>query len=420
MPHRYAPFVSDVPPDDVGRRYRGRPRTPAGDETRAGGDGGESPEASERILPRWLIPAIALFWTGYVLTFAVRHVFGRLWGLIVVLFVALFLALAIEPGVNRLAARGWRRGTATALILFSTVLAFLVLVVGVGTIIGTQIADLLQDSDKYITDTVEFLNDNFNTDIDPREVIDEFNDPNGAVQKFIQSQGDEAFRLSLTVIGVLFQGLSAVLFTFYLVADGPKLRRSLCSRLAPDKQQQVLRAWELAITKTGGYLYSRALLALISAFFHWVAFQSIGTQAPIALAVWVGLVSQFLPVVGTYLAGVLPVLLTFIDSPFKALLVLIFIIVYQQIENYLFAPRITARTMEMHPAIAFGAALGGAALLGVVGAILALPAAAMGQALISEWGNRYDVVESHLTAVDRPPRRGRSSKRRSQDDEAET
>ena len=58
--------------------------------------------------------------------------------------------------------------------------------------------------------------------------------------------------------------------------------------------------------------------------------------------------------------------------------------------------------MELHPAVAFGAALGGAALLGFVGALLALPAAAMVQALAGEWGNRYDVMDSHLTAVPQP------------------
>ena len=100
-----------------------------------------------------------------------------------------------------------------------------------------------------------------------------------------------------------------VLFTYYLVADGPRLRRTVCSRLPPARQERVLHAWELAITKTGGYLYSRALLALLSAFFHWIVFQAIGTPAPVALALWVGLVSQFLPVVGTYLAGILPALL---------------------------------------------------------------------------------------------------------------
>ena len=200
-----------------------------------------------------------------------------------------------------------------------------------------------------------------------------------------------------------------LLFTFYLVADGPRLRRAICSRLRPARQVQVLAAWELAITKTGGYLYSRALLAMLSALFHWIVFQAAGIPAPIPLALWVGLVSQFLPVVGTYIAGILPVLITFLDSPLKALIVLGFIVIYQQVENYFFAPKITARTMELHPAVAFGAALGGAALLGPAGAILALPGAAMVQALASEWGHRHDVVDSDLTRIEppRPPRRRR-------------
>jgi predicted PurR-regulated permease PerM len=357
-------------------------------------------------LPRWLIPGVVIFWTGFLLTFTVRHVFHRLSSLLVLLLVALFLALAIEPGVNRLAIRGWRRGRATLAILLGVIVAFLIFVVAVGTLVGTQVADLLSQSDAYITDTVDFINDTFNTSIDAEDVISEFNDPNGRVQEFISSQSDEAVRLSLTVVGVIFQALSVLLFTYYLVADGPRLRRAVCSRLTPAKQERVLHAWELAITKTGGYLYSRALLAALSAFFHWIVFQSIGTPAPVALALWVGIISQFLPVVGTYLAGILPALLTFLDSPLKAAIVIAFIVVYQQVENYFFAPRITARTMELHPAVAFGAALAGASLLGAVGAVLALPAAAMMQALAGEWGNRYDVVDSHLTAI-KPRRRAR-------------
>jgi predicted PurR-regulated permease PerM len=104
---------------------------------------------------------------------------------------------------------------------------------------------------------------------------------------------------------------------------------------------------------------------------------------------------------------VLPVVITFLDSPIKALIVLIAIVVYQQIENYVFAPRITARTMQLHPALAFGSALGGAALLGAVGAVLALPAAAMAQALVSELGTRHVVVDSHLTTVVETRRRRR-------------
>ena len=245
---------------------------------------------------------------------------------------------------------------------------FLVFVVAIGTLVGTQIADLLQDSETYITDTVDTINDTFGTNLNAQEVIDDFNDPDGAVQQFIRDQQDNAVSLSVAALGGLLQLLSVMLFTFYLVADGPKMRRAICSRFTPARQERILATWELAGNKTGGYLYSRALLALLSAVFHWIVFQAVGTPAPVALALWVGIISQFLPVVGTYLAGVLPVLLTFLDSPVEAAIVLIAIVVYQQIENYLFSPRITARTMELHPALAFGAALAGAAVLGGVGA----------------------------------------------------
>lgn len=350
-------------------------------------------------LPRWVLPATVIFWLGFLATMVVEHLWDRLFTLVLLLIVALFLALAIEPGVNRLDRRGWRRGPATGLFLFGLLLAACVFIGAIGTLVGSQIAELLQNSELYITDTVDFLNDSFNTNLDPAQVIAQFNDPDGAVQRFIRSQQDEVFRLSVQAIGVLLQIFSVLLFTFYLVADGPRMRRSICSRLRPARQVQVLAAWDLAITKTGGYLYSRALLALLSALFHWVVFQAADVPAPIPLALWVGFVSQFLPVVGTYLAGVLPVLIAFLDSPVKALVVLGFIIIYQQIENYLFSPRITARTMELHPAVAFGSALGGALLLGAVGAVLALPAAAMVTALVSSWGTRHDVVDDPLTRV---------------------
>jgi predicted PurR-regulated permease PerM len=220
--------------------------------------------------------------------------------------------------------------------------------------------------------------------------------------------------LSIKALGWLLKALSVTLFTFYLVADGPRMRRAICSRLAPDRQRQVLSVWELAISKTGGYLYSRALLALVSAVFHYIVFQSAGIQAPVPLALWVGLVSQFLPVVGTYIAGVLPILIAFLDSPTKAAVVLAFIIVYQQLENYFFAPRITARTMELHPAVAFGAALAGYELLGAAGAILALPAAAMVQAITSEWGQRHPVIENALVDISVPERKRRLLRRNRQ------
>jgi predicted PurR-regulated permease PerM len=350
-------------------------------------------------MPKWVIKAIALFWLGFLATFLVRNTVQKLSSIALLLLVATFITLALEPAVNRLSNRGMKRGSATGLMLVSLVVATLGFVAAMGTIVAQQVADLLANSEQYVNDTVKIINDIGNTHIDPAEVNASISDPDGPVQKFILSQRDNAFKVSVQAVGALFQGFSVLLFAFYFVADGPRLRRVICSRLKPERQRGVLDAWELAITKTGGFLYSRALLAVLSAFFHWILLQSVGAPAPIAMALWVGLISQFLPVIGTYLAGVLPVLLTFIESPTKALIILVFILVYQQVENYLFSPRITARTLELHPALAFGGALAGAAVLGPIGALLALPAVAMGQALISAWGVRHDVIDDPLTHI---------------------
>ena len=353
-------------------------------------------------MPKWVPRAIVLFWMMFLAALVARELFHQLSSFFLLVLVSIFLAFAIEPGVNRLAKRGWRRGSGTLLIIFGVITFIGVFLGAVGTLVGSQVADVLKNSEMYVNDTVDFVNDTFNANIDPAEVNASIADPKGPVQKFIKNQQGKVISLSVNALGASLQLLTIVLFTFYFVADGPRLRRVICSRLPEDKQRAVLRTWDLAIAKTGGYLYSRALLALVSAFFHWIAFQAIGTPAPIAMALWVGIVSQFLPVVGTYLAGVLPLLLTFFDSPFKALLVVAFVLVYQQLENYLISPRITARTLHVHAAVAFGSAIVGGAILGPVGAVLALPAAAIAQALIGSWGPRHDVVDDDLVRMPAP------------------
>jgi predicted PurR-regulated permease PerM len=216
-----------------------------------------------------------------------------------------------------------------------------------------------------------------------------------------------AVGLSTNLVGLVMQSFTIGLFTFYLVADGPRLRRVVCSVLRPDRQQLALRIWELAIDSTGGYVYSRALLAGISAAATWLALFLIGVPYPLALAMWVGLVSQFVPTIGTYLAGALPVLIALLHDPVDALWVLIFITLYQQVENILLSPRITARTMSLHPAVAFGAVIAGGAIAGPIGALLALPAAASVQALVSSYLRHYQVITSPLT-VEQSPREAAS------------
>jgi predicted PurR-regulated permease PerM len=361
--------------------------------------------------PRWVFPAIIVFWLVSIGADVLVTTWGRINGLFLLIVLSLFFALAIEPGVNRLVGRGWRRGRATLTILLGVLIAIGAFLGAMGSLIGTQIADLLSNSERYISDTVDTINNWFGTSIDPQQVLDDFNDPNGAVQQFIDSQQGDALRLTGRLLDGLLAAFTIVLFTYYLVADGPRLRRSICSRLRVDLQKRVLATWELAIDKTGGYLYSRLLLAVISAFVHGIVFTAADVRSPVALALWVGIISQFLPVIGTYIAAVLPVLITFLDSPIRALVVFGIIIVYQQLENYVISPRITAKAMDLHPALAFGAALAGLALIGPSGALLALPVAAMVQAIGSASGRRHDVIDSELTLVAEPLPRARRWRR---------
>jgi predicted PurR-regulated permease PerM len=206
------------------------------------------------------------------------------------------------------------------------------------------------------------------------------------------------------VIGTIFKLLTIGLFTFYLTADGPRFRRAICSYLPAKHQTTVLWTWEVAIEKTGAYLYSRLLLAIFSGVATFIALTILGIPFALPLAVWMGLVSQFIPTIGTYIAMALPLLVAVVEDPVKALILLIFFSMYQQIENYLLSPRITARTMALHPALAFGCAIAGATISGVVGALLALPFAAIVQAVGSTFIHRHEVEETDLTRVVGPER----------------
>jgi predicted PurR-regulated permease PerM len=339
--------------------------------------------------------AIFAFWGVFALLVVGRSIATRMRSLLVMLLISLFLALAIEPAVNWMAKKGLRRGVATAIMIFGITLLTAVFIGAIGTLLARQVGNLVDKAPDYVREIQDWVNRTFNAKVDAKAFIDRLTSTDGPWKNLASN----TLSLSATFLNVLFQALGVGLFTFYLVADGPKFRRAICARLRPSMQSRVLQAWEVAIEKTGGYIYSRGLLAFFSGVTHTIFIAVIGVPYAVALGVWVGLISQFLPVVGTYLAGMLPVLVAVVDKPAHGVWMLIFVVLYQQFENYLLLPRITARTMDLHPAIAFGSAIAGGAILGPVGAILALPVAASLQAFATMYGARHDVVESPLTEL---------------------
>ncbi|HEY0773016.1 MAG TPA: AI-2E family transporter, partial [Nocardioidaceae bacterium] len=161
----------------------------------------------------------------------------------------------------------------------------------------------------------------------------------------------------------------------------------------PPRQQRVISTvWEIAVEKTGGYVVSSLLLASLSAFLTGAFLWLLGVPYWLPLAIWTGIVSQFIPAVGAYLGVVFPALVALSVDPLDALWVVLFGIVYQQIENLVFAPRITSRTVKIHPAVAFGSVIVGAALFGPLGALVSIPVVAATQAVVETYGRRYELV----------------------------
>lgn len=393
--------------DDVGRHLPDGPdpdADPGSDAVGAGGTGDPAtaarPEGARDpdAMPRWVPRAIGLFFVGVAGFYVARWLMAELAGLLITLLVSLFLSFAIEPAVNRLAARGWRRGTATWVVFLTVTVVSLAFVAAIATVLVRQLTTFVESAPDYAEQVEDWANDRFDADLDTDELVDRLTEAEGPLRDMGGQVAQNAIAVSLEVIGGVFQVFTVALFTWYLVADGPRLRRTILSRLPARRQGQLLRTWELAIDKTGGYIYSRALLAAIAAATTWVFLTIIGVPYPVPLALWVGAVSQFVPVVGTYLAGALAVLVALLNDPVDGALTLGLVIAYQQVENYFLAPRITARTMELHPAVAFGTVVTGAALLGPIGAVLALPAAAILQAFGSTVFDTHDVPETTLTA----------------------
>lgn len=347
-----------------------------------------APGRMPRWLPRAMVLALALYGCFQLGSWA----FHQLIGLLINVLIAFFLALAIEPAVGRMAARGVRRGIATFLVFIVVLAASVGFVVALGSMLAGQIVEMVEDFPQYLDQVINWINKTFHSELS-RVAIQDSLLRSDWLQKYVQNSATGVLDVSATVLGGLFKLLTIFLFSFYFAADGPRLRRALCSVLPPSKQAEVLRAWEIAVDKTGGYLYSRGLMALISGVAHYVLLAMLDVPYAPALAMWVGLVSQFIPTIGTYLAGALPMLIAFTINPWYALWVLGFVLIYQQFENYVLQPKLTAKTVDIHPAVAFGSVIAGTALLGAVGALIAIPAVATLQAFLGAYVKRYTVTE---------------------------
>jgi predicted PurR-regulated permease PerM len=328
---------------------------------------------------------------------------GALHQIVIYLLLALFFSFALEPAVNRLHARGWRRGAATGLLLAATfVLLILVGAVFLGSIIRAAIT-IVSRAPEWADKAHAWVSDTFGVDMSTEAFKQSALRAESSLQASQTNPISVLLGFSMSLIGGIFAMFTVGMFIFYMVAQGPQFKRAVLSFFATQRQEELVSIWEAAIDKTGGYFYSKLLLTAINGGLFFVVLLALGVPGAAALALFQGVVAEFIPIVGTYIAGLVPLVAAFfsVGMP-ETLILLIYILVYQQVENYLLAPRLQAKAMQLHPAVAFGAALAGGAIGGLLWAFLALPFAATIQASASLWFERHEVVETELTSEPLP------------------
>ncbi len=304
--------------------------------------------------------------------------------------VSLFFALAMVPGVNRLHGRyGWPRGAAVGAIYLAVAL-FVVFMVVILVPAVTEFANQIQVKGPLWADQInDFTSDTFGTEVLDDEAAQD-------LQQGLTSWAQEnLLGVAGAGLGFVFNAATVAMFTFYLAAGYPQIQRALMSRMSPDRQRVFGWVTDTSVEQTGGYFYSRMLLVVINGSLAFVVMLLVGLPLSLTLplAVFMGFVSEFIPAIGTYVGAAIPLLVVLaVQGLGAALILLVWVLIYQQLENYFLSPKLSSQTMEVNGAVAFGAALAGGAIAGPMGAFMALPVAALITAIIKNTGRTYDVV----------------------------
>jgi predicted PurR-regulated permease PerM len=308
-------------------------------------------------------------------------------------FVAIFLSVALVPPVHFLAKRGWRRGSATGVVFLAGLLLAIGFIWALAPLFVDQVTLLIEAIPGSIDSLLTFLEDTFGFDLSDFDLEDAGTDIAGGLKSVGGFLVGGIVGLTASIGGFLLFATTVALFSFYMIAELPQLQRTVLSFMPEDQQRRSLHIWDIAVEKMGGYIYSRLVLAIVSATFTTLFLTLLDVPFALSLGIWVGVLSQFIPVIGTYLAAILPAIVALASNGTSTMIwVIVFFTAYQQVENYIFSPRITKRTMEIHPAVSVAAIFIGASLMGGIGVILALPMTGIIQAIISESRKRHDVI----------------------------
>jgi predicted PurR-regulated permease PerM len=323
--------------------------------------------------------AVLLFWE-----------LRRIVGLIVI---AAFFATILNPMVDVLTRLKMRRGVATSIVFLLGVAAF-------AGLIYTFVRPIYDAGQSFARDIPGFVERAKNGEGRVGELIKRYNiDEKVAenapkLQDALRNAGGPAVRTAQRVASGLFALLTILVLSFLLLLEAPAIMSAFLALLSAPRAHQVRRIGQDVARAVTGYMAGNLLICLIAGSATWMFLTIVGVPFAGVLGLWVGF-ADLLPLVGATIGAIPTIAIAFLHSTGAGIAVLIFYIVYQQIENHFLQPVVMSRTVKLNPLGVLLSVLVGVELAGFVGALLAIPAAGAIQVVIRDlWDERQQRLKA--------------------------
>ena len=340
--------------------------------------------ANERVV--YIRPRTILQVLGIVLaTFAIIAFVYLAWHIVTWILVAVFLALALNPAVEFFQRRGLKRGSSAAIVFVLAVAA----IVGLGFLVlpplVRQVTDFIQAVPNLVDDLVAgrgqlgFLQRDYHIVDRIREAIDK--QGAGGVLGITAP----AIAVAQSVFSVNIGSVAIAFLTFFMLLDGPRLVERFYAFLPANTRPRWQRVGLEIYRTVGGYVTGNVLISVIAGVAAMAALFILGSKYSVALAVVVAIL-DLIPLAGATMAAVIVSTVVFVELGWvKGVIIIVFFLVYQQLENHILQPVIYGRTVQLSPLVVLISVLIGAELAGILGALAAIPVAGVVQAVGREF-----------------------------------
>ena len=302
--------------------------------------------------------------------------------LLVLVLVAAFLSVGLDPAVRKLQSWGLRRGVAVAAILLSVVLVLVGFLAAIMPPLVEQVTEFATNLPDYVRQLAE-RNPRIEQYVTDKDIAARLEKATSSIPGNIAGSIGGVVGVAGSVVASIFNTVTVIVLTVYFSLSLDRIHQGSLKLVARSKRQRAEELIDPILTKIGAYIAGNVAISVIAGITAFIFLIVAGVPFPVALALWVA-IADLIPLVGATLGAVPAVIVAFFVSLPVGIATLIYFFAYQQIENYVIAPRVMTKAVDLSPAAVLLSALIGASLLGVVGVLMAVPAAAATKMLVQE------------------------------------